>query len=194
MNLQASTVRAKGERMPEEIKDTTEVIEEQEQQAEDIKDSDVEIGEPVTFEDIINHPDYQKEYRKAIDREVSKAIATYQKNHTSDMESVIASKVAEQVNEVKFNTRLNEILKDAGVIDTLAFKAHMDMDALKKAYDPNANDISGMDELIKNTKESLSYLYKKEAPIITGQVQNKFGNGSSKITNLRDALKEKYGK
>ena len=36
MNLQASTVRAKGERMPDELKDTTEVIEKQAQQNEDI--------------------------------------------------------------------------------------------------------------------------------------------------------------
>ena len=38
MNLQASTIRTKGERMPEEIKDTAEVIEEQAQQNEDIND------------------------------------------------------------------------------------------------------------------------------------------------------------
>ena len=38
MNLQACAVRAKGESMPEEIKDTKEGIEEQAQQNEDIKD------------------------------------------------------------------------------------------------------------------------------------------------------------
>ena len=60
-------------------KDNTVVenIEETNAQNTEIKDNedlDEEIGQEVTFDEIIKSEAYSKDYRKAVDREVSKAI------------------------------------------------------------------------------------------------------------------------
>ena len=60
-------------------KDNTVVenIEETDAQDTEIKDNedlDEEIGQEVTFDEIIKSEAYSKDYRKAVDREVSKAI------------------------------------------------------------------------------------------------------------------------
>lgn len=154
-----------------------------------------DYGEPVTFEDIINDPEFNKEYRKAVDREVSKALKSYQKNHNTDVEAMIESAVAEQVNNVKFQAKLNEDLKDAGVIDTTGFIAHLDMDVLREAYDPETNEIDGMAEMIVEAKKLYNHLFNQDnKKVVTGMAQAQFGGTKPQINNLRDALQQKYGK
>ena len=179
------------EKQEDVLEETPEVEEGQVEETEDLVDE--EVGEPVTFEDIINHPDYQSEYRKAIDREVSKAIKSYQKNHQTDVEKIVGEKVAEQVREVKFNASLKEKLHDAGVIDTTAFIAHLDLDTMRESYDDESEEFNGFAEMISQAKEDMPYLFKQENTVsTTGQAQNKFGSNKPEIKDLKSALKAKY--
>lgn len=152
-----------------------------------------DYGEAVTFEDIINDPVYSQEYKKAVDKAVSKAIATYKKNHDVDVDTLVKQQVAEQVNRVRFDARLNEQLKDSGVIDTIAYKAHLDLEALRKGYDPEKNTIEGLDKIIADSKETISYLFKQDKPIATGASQGTFSSDKEPKT-LAEALHMKYGK
>lgn len=175
-------------------------VEETEVQESDIKDNDVdleedELGQKVTFDEIIKRKAYEKDYRKMVDKEVSKAIKSYKTNHQSDMEALISQKVAEQVNEVKFEACLKENLLKAGVIDTTALIAHLDLKELKESFDVEKKSIKGLDALITSSKEKMPYLFKQEnQSVATGQAQNSFGGGKPSAHNLREALAEKYGK
>lgn len=153
-----------------------------------------DYAEEVSFEDIINDPMYSKEYRRMVDKEVSKAIKSYQKNHDMDVEELVRTQVAEQVNEVKFQSKLRESLKDAGVIDTVGYMAHLDMDVLKDCYNPDTNEIEGFEDLITESKKQVPHLFKSEdkGVVTTGQAQEKFGGNKGSITNLSDALHARY--
>ncbi len=153
-----------------------------------------DTGESASFEQIINHPDYQKEYRKAIDREISKAIKSYQKNHETDIEKLVNEKVSAQVRDVKFNASLKEKLRDAGVIDNVAFMAHLDLDKLKESYEEGTESFKGFDELIANSKQKMPYLFKQEEQkaVSTGKALTGFGNNKKAPTTLSEALHAKY--
>jgi len=195
------------ENMPEEVKEKleNEAEETEETKLEEEQDSEEEVdeneddsedwpedfGEEVTFDDIINSETYKSEYQKAIDREVSRAINSYKKNHDGNVSAAIAEEVAKQVNHVKFEAKLNEQLKDAGVIDLLAFKAHMDLEALEEEYNPETNSIEGLDALIAEKKESVKYLFKQDNQA-TGAAQTAFGGNEKKVETLSDALRQKY--
>lgn len=179
--------------MPNTETNITEETDVQETQTEDNKDSSNAIGDPVTFEDIINHPDYKEDYQKAVDKAVSKAINSYKKNHDSDTEKTIADKVNEAVNAVKFDATLKENLLKAGVIDNVALMAHLDLKDLRTKYDPNTGVIKDLDKTIESAKEKMPYLFKQEEPIkTTGQAQTSFGTDKNKIKTLEDALHAKY--
>lgn len=179
--------------MPNTETNITEETEVQETQTEDNKDSSNAIGDPVTFEDIINHPDYKDDYQKAVDRAVSKAINSFKKNHADDIEKIVSEQVSTKVRDVKFNAVLKEKLKDAGVIDNTAFIAHLDMNKMKESFDEANESFNGFDELITSSKEKMPYLFKQEEPIkTTGQAQTSFGTGENKIKTLQDALHAKY--
>ncbi len=153
-----------------------------------------ENGKNVTFEEIINHPDYQKEYRKAIDREVSKAIKSYQKNHETDIDKLVSEKVSAQVRDVKFNASLKEKLRDAGVIDNVAFMAHLDLNKLKESYEEGTESFKGFDEIISNAKQTMPYLFKQEEQkaLSTGKSMTGFGDNKKPISSLSEALHAKY--
>lgn len=189
--------------MPEELQNVQEeqtveeVTQETEQQESVEENADYypeDFGEEVTFEDIINDPTFAKEYRRMVDKEVSKAIKSYQKNHDMDVEELVRTQVAEQVNEVKFQSKLREALKDAGVIDTVGYMAHLDMEVLKDCFNPETNEIEGFEDLITESKKQVPHLFKAEdKPVITtGQAQEKFGGNKTSITNLSDALHARY--
>lgn len=161
----------------------------------DNKDLDEEIGQEVTFDEIIKSEAYAKDYRKAVDREVSKAIKAYQTNHKTDVESLINQKVSEEVNKVKFQASLKENLMKAGVIDTTALIAHLDLKELEKTFDAEKQSFKDLDKLINDSKEKMPYLFKQEKQgIATGQVQGSFGGGKPSASNLREALAQKYKK
>lgn len=171
----------------EEVDEGTESEEEGEYLPED-------YGEPITLDDIMNDPELSKEIQKLVDKKTTQAIKTYQRNHDVDVEQMVAQQVAQQVNEVRFNAKLDKALSEAGVIDQDGYKAHLDMDILRECYDPETNQIEGMDELIAESKKSLSHLFKQEGkPTITGMAQTKFGASGKQAQGLRGALKEKYG-
>lgn len=151
-----------------------------------------DYGSPVTFEEIISDPEYSKEYRKLVDREVSKAIASYKDNHNVNVDEIVKQKVNAAVSEVKFEATLNEKLRAAGVIDVAAYKAHLDLDVLKEDYDFESNVIDGIDELIEESKSEVPYLFKQEHSQATGAAQTGFGESKSEPKNLNDALKQKF--
>ena len=181
-------------------KDNTVVenIEKTDAQNTEIKDNedlDEEIGQEVTFDEIIKSEAYSKDYRKAVDREVSKAIKAYQTNHKTDVESLINQKVSEEVNKVKFQASLKENLMKAGVIDTTALIAHFDLKELEKTFDAEKESFKDLDKLINESKEKMPYLFKQEKQgTATGQVQSSFGGGKPTVNNLREALAQKYKK
>lgn len=185
----------------EEVKDnvsseetTQEEVDEGTEVEEEGNDLPEDYGEPITLDDIMNDPKLSKEIQKLVDKKTTQAIKTYQKNHDVDVEQMVAQKVAEQVNEVRFNAQLDKALSEAGVIDQAGYKAHLDINVLKECYDPETNTIEGMDELIAESKKSLSHLFKQEGkPTITGMAQTKFGASGKQVQGLRGALKEKYG-
>ena len=180
--------------MPVEEKlDTTKEVDVQGSQVEDNTDSNDDVGQKVTFDDIINHPDYKEDYQKAVDKAVSKAINSYKKNHADDIEKIVSEQVSAKVRDVKFNAVLKEKLKDAGVIDNTAFIAHLDMNKMKESFDEANESFKGFDELITSSKEKMPYLFKQDEPIkTTGQAQTSFGTGENKIKTLQDALHAKY--
>ncbi len=178
-----------------------EIVKETEETETNLNDKDnaqvldsSETGESVTFEEIINHPDYQKEYRKAIDREVSKAIKSYQKNHETDIDKLVSEKVSAQVRDVKFNASLKEKLRDAGVIDNVAFMAHLDLNKLKEGYEEGTDSFKGLDEVIGSAKQTMPYLFKQEESkgLSTGKALSGFGDNKKQITSLSEALHAKY--
>ncbi len=174
-------------------------VEETKVQEPDVKDTtdldDDDLGQEVTFDEIIKSEAYAKDYRKMVDKEVSKAIKSYQTNHQNDVEALINQKVAEQVNEVKFKACLKENLLRAGVIDTTALTAHLDLEELKKSFDVEKESIKDFDKLMATSKEKMPYLFKQENQnVATGQAQTKFGGGKPTAHNLREALAEKYKK
>ena len=65
--------------MPNTETNITEETEVQGSQVEDNTDSNDDVGQKVTFDDIINHPDYKEDYQKAVDKAVSKAINSKQR-------------------------------------------------------------------------------------------------------------------
>lgn len=169
----------------------------QESTKQDDMDSNVGDGQDdttVTFEDIINHPDYQDAYRKAIDREVSKAIKSYQKNHQTDVENLINKKVSEEVSKVKFQASLKEGLLKAGVIDTTALIAHLDLKELEKSFDAEKETFKDFDKLMSESKDKMPYLFKQEKQGATGQAQQSFGGGKKEPSSLKEALAQRYKK
>ena len=148
--------------MPNTETNITEETEVQETQTEGNVNSSNAIGDPVTFDDIINHPDYKEDYQKAVDKAVSKAINSYKKNHADDIEKIVSEQVSTKVRDVKFNAVLKEKLKDAGVIDNTAFIAHLDMNKMKESFDEANESFNGFDELITSSKEKMPYLFKQE--------------------------------
>lgn len=151
-----------------------------------------DYGSPVTFEEIINDPEFSKDYRKMVDKEVSKAIASYKQNHDVNVDDLVKQKVNAAVSDVKFEATLNEQLRSAGVIDLAAYKAHLDLDVLKEDYDFDKNVINGLDELIEGSKNEVPYLFKQEHAQATGTTQTGFGGNKPEIKNLNDALKQKF--
>lgn len=180
----------------EKVETVTEETENQETKDTEVL-QDGNDGESVTFEEIINHPTYQKDFRKAVDREVSKAIKSYQKNHETDVEKLVSEQVSAKVRDVKFNATLKEKLHDAGVIDNTAFIAHLDLSKLKESYEETTESIKNIDDVISNARQSMPYLFKQEnsQPFSTGQKQEGFGSKpTSEVHSLRDALNMKYKK
>lgn len=152
-----------------------------------------DYGEPVTFEDIINDPVYGKEYQRYVDKAVGKAISSYKAGHQEDIDALVAERVNEAVNAVRFESLVNETLREAGVMDLTAYKAHLDMDILRECYDPETNTINGMDELIAESREKVSYLFHndKNRNMATGAAQGGFGTKTAPTT-LEAALHQKY--
>ena len=178
--------------MPNTETNNTEGTEVQESQTEGNANSSIDVGDPVTFEDIINHPDYKDDYQKAVDRAVSKAINSFKKNHDSDTEKTIADKVNEAVNAVKFDATLKENLMKAGVIDNVALMAHLDLKDLRTKYDPNTGVIKDLDKTIESAKEKMPYLFKNEGTQSNGQQMNGGFKKNVEINSLAGALKAKY--
>ncbi len=180
--------------MPEENKVELEQTNGQDANVKDDKDSTQQNGQDVSFDDLLKDEKYAKEFQKRVDKRVSEAVKTYQTNHKTDVDALINQKVSEEVNKVKFKASLKENLLKAGVIDTTALIAHLDLNELEKTFDADKEEFKGLDKLISESKEKMPYLFKQEKQGATGQAQTSFGDGKNTAHNLREALAERYKK
>jgi uncharacterized protein YqgV (UPF0045/DUF77 family) len=96
-----------------------------------------------------------------------------------------------QITGLKFDHALDSALTGAKVRNVKSVKAHLDIEALKKAYDDKTDKIIGFDEYLKPVKEANDYLFESDTPtprIVVG------GNNKSVISDaVVDAARKAAG-
>lgn len=95
-----------------------------------------------------------------------------------------------ELEQVKFNSKLDLAIANSKTIDCVGLKAHLDLSKL--SYDEKTDTIIGFNDQIKTISETHKYLF-EETPQSNGQAQGSLpGKDELKEYDLTSALKEKY--
>lgn len=95
-----------------------------------------------------------------------------------------------ELDDVKFNSKLDLAIANSRTIDAIGLKAHLDLSKL--SYDEKTDTIIGFYDQIKTISENHKYLF-EEIPQSNGQTQGSLPKKDElKEYDLTSALKEKY--
>ncbi len=95
-----------------------------------------------------------------------------------------------ELEQVKFNSKLDLAIANSKTIDSVGLKAHLDMSKL--SYDEKNDTIIGFNDQIKIISDTHKYLF-EEIPQSNGQAQGSLPSKEElKEYDLTSALKEKY--
>jgi len=95
-----------------------------------------------------------------------------------------------ELEQVKFNSKLDVAIANSKTIDAIGLKAHLDVSKL--SYDEKTDTIIGLNDQIKTISETHKYLF-EENPQNTGQSHGGLPKKDElKEYDLTSALKEKY--
>ncbi len=95
-----------------------------------------------------------------------------------------------ELDDVKFNSKLDLAIANSKTIDAVGLKAHLDLSKL--SYDEKTDTIIGFNDQIKTISEAHKYLF-EETPQSNGQSHGTLPNKDElKEFDLTQALNEKY--
>lgn len=95
-----------------------------------------------------------------------------------------------ELEQVKFNSKLDLAIANSKTIDAIGLKAHLDVSKL--SYDEKTDTIIGFNDQLKTIAETNKYLF-EESPQSNGQQHGKLPSENElKELDLSSALNEKY--
>lgn len=126
-----------------------------------------------------------EELKKVDPTKLNETIETLQKEQKSLEEAH-----QKELEDVKFNSKLDLAIANSKTIDAIALKAHLDLSKL--SYDEKTDTIIGFNDQIKNISETQKYLF-EEIPQSNGQSHGTLPKKDElKEYDLSSALNEKY--
>lgn len=126
-----------------------------------------------------------EELKKVDPTKLNETIETLQKNQKE-----LEDSHKKELEQVKFNSKLDVAIANSKTIDAIGLKAHLDLSKL--SYDEKNDTIIGFNDQIKTISETHKYLF-EEVPQSNGQRHGELpGKDELKEFDLSSALNEKY--